>query len=67
VVFILIREDEIIIKKKYKWRNTDAEKIMGTAPANGRKGKEGIYIVVTHKEATSNTRERVKGRPARLE
>jgi hypothetical protein len=38
VVFILIREDEIIIKKKYKWRNTDAEKIMGTAPANGRKG-----------------------------
>jgi hypothetical protein len=29
----LIREDEIIIKKKYRCRE-----IMGTAPANGRKG-----------------------------
>ena len=39
------------------------QRIMGRLHLLMEGGGEGIYIVVTHKEATTNTRERVKGRP----
>jgi hypothetical protein len=39
------------------------QRILGRLHLLMEGGGEGIYIVVTHKEATTNTRERVKGRP----
>jgi hypothetical protein len=58
---VWIGENEL--NKKLKKKVVQMQRIMGRLHLLMEGGGGGIYIVVTHKEATTNTRERVKGRP----